>query len=141
MSERADYQGVELQHLPEDRCRARVKLGRKLGARLHQTYIGVADGPWSPLSELQCAARATIQALERAFGIEQGVLTLMNIKTVESFECPAVIVAVMAHEGPLSQRLVGFCEVTSNPSDAACKAVLNSTNRYLRFRYSSNRPT
>jgi len=141
MSARAEFQGVEIQHLPEDRCRARVRLGRKLSARLQQTYVGVAEGAWSPLEELRCTARATLQALERSFQLSEGTLTLLDIKTVESFDCPAVIVAVDAHDEQLRQRFVGFCEVRSDAATAAARSVLNATNRLLHFRYSAGDPT
>jgi hypothetical protein len=133
-SERAEFQRVEIQHLPDERCRVRVTLGRQLGPNLYQTYVGKAESTWSPVGELRCAADAALKALEHSFGVSEGTFTTLDIKTVESFDRPAVIVAISAVHGNVNQRLVGFCEVQEDPKLAAAKAALNGTNRFVAFR-------
>ena len=109
-------------------------MGRQLGPSLCQTYVGKAESAWSPVGELRCAAEAALKALERSFGVAEGTFTMLDIKTVESFDCPAVIVAIAAVHGNVSQRLVGFCEVQEDPKLAAAKAALNGTNRFVAYR-------
>ncbi len=134
-SGRAQLRGVELERLPNGRCVIRVKLGRKLGTKLQQTYIGKFEGDCSPSSEMRCAAEATLQALQRAYGAAVDTFTFMDIKTVESFDRLAVIVAISArHEGE-TWRLVGFCEVAEDLRTGVAKAVCNSLNRFLNLTF------
>lgn len=127
-------QRIEIQHLPDERCRVRVTLGRQLGPNLRQTFVGKGESVWSPINELRCAADAALKALERSFGVAEGTFATLDIKTVESFDRPAVIVAISAVHGDLNQRLVGFCEVQEDPKLAAAKAALNGTNRFVAYR-------
>ncbi len=111
-SARAQLRGVEMERLPNGRCVTRVKMGRKLSTKLQQTYIGKSEGDCLPASEMRCAAEATLQALQRAYAAAAEMFTLMDVKTVESFETLAVIVAIAArHEGE-SLRLLGFCAMS-----------------------------
>lgn len=131
-SARAQLQEVTFERLEDGaRCVVRVKMGRQLTAALQQTYLGKAEGECSPSNEMVLAAKATLEALERTYGAEAGVFTFGDIKTVESFERLAVIVAIhVEHEsGPL--RLVGFCEVDVKLTTAVAKAVCNALNRFL----------
>jgi hypothetical protein len=136
-SARAALEQVEIEHLAEDRCRVRVTLARQLGLRLRQSYVGRAEGDWSPLGELRCTAQAALLALERTFAAPAETFALLDIKTVESFDCPGVIVAIGARFGDATQRLVGFCEVADDPRAAAAKAALNATNRFVGYRLAS----
>jgi len=130
-SGRAQLRGVELERLPNGRCVIRVKLGRSLGTKLQQTYIGKSEGDCSPSGEMRLAAEATLQALQRAYAAAVDTFTLMDIKTVESFDKMAVIVAISArHEGE-AWRLVGFCEVSEDLRTGVAKAVCSSLNRFL----------
>jgi hypothetical protein len=135
-SERAEFLSADMEHLPGERCGITVTLGRELGPTLKQTYVGKAEGPWSPMGELKCTAEAALRALERSFSVEDGTFAVLGLKTVESFDCPAVLVAMSAQvkqsQKPLA-RLVGFCEVGEDPKVAAAKAALNGTNRYVGY--------
>ena len=128
---RAQLKEVGLERLDDGNCLVRVEMVHKLSAALHQKYIGKAKGEFSPASVMRCAAEATLQALERAFHTKEGDLTFVDIKDVESFDKPAVIVAVNArHEGK-TWRLVGFCEVVKDVKTTAAMAVCNALNRFL----------
>ena len=130
-SGRAQLQGVELERLPNGRCVIRVKMGRKLSTKLQQTYVGKSEGDCSPASELRCAAEATLQALQRTYAAAVDMFTLLDVKTVESFDKLAVIVAIAAdHEGE-TRRLVGFCEVSGELRTGVAEAVCNGLNRFL----------
>ncbi len=131
---RAQLKAVAVEHLPGEQCRARVTLARRLGAHLDQTFVGLADGEWSPAGELRCAAAAALKALERSFGTAEGTFTAVDVKTVESFDCPAVIIAVRAEHAGETHRFTGFCEVRGDPPLAAAKAALNGTNRFVSYR-------
>ncbi len=132
-SVRAALEGVEIEHLADERCCVRVTLARHLGAHLRQRFVGKAEGEWSPLGELRCAATASLQALERTFGVRRGTFAVEGIKTVESFDCPAVVVAIQTQHDEETYRFVGFCEVRGNPVEAAAKAALSATNRFVAW--------
>lgn len=119
--------------LEGDQCRARVKLGRNLGPRLKQSFAGQHEGPWSPLGEMQCTAFATLAAIRRAYNVPEDAFQLLGIKTIESFEQPAILVRLHATAGPYSQELVGFCEVRADIPTTIAKAVLNGLNRFIQF--------
>jgi len=135
-SGRAEFISADLEQLPDERCRVTVKLGRQLGSSLKQTYVGKAEGPLFPLGEVRCSAEAALRALERSFGVEAGTFSVIQLKTVQSFDCLAVLVAMSVEpkqsEGP-EARLVGFCEIKEDPKVAAAKAALNGTNRYVGY--------
>jgi len=80
---------------------------------------------------MRCAAEATLQALQRAYAAEVDTFPFLDIKTVESFDRLAVIVAIAArHEGK-TRRLVGFCEITEDLRTGVARAVWNGLNRFL----------
>ncbi len=80
---------------------------------------------------MRCAAEATLQAFQRAYGAAVDKFTFLDVKTVESFDKLAVIVAMAArHEGK-TRRLVGFCEITENLRTDVARAVCNGLNRFL----------
>ncbi len=134
-SGRVQLQGVELERLPSGRCMTRVKLGRKLSTKLRQTYIGKFEGDCSPSSEMRCAAEATLRALQRAYATAADTFTFLDIKTVESFDRMAVLVAINArHEGE-TWRLVGFCEISEDLRTDVAKAVCNGLNRFLSIAF------
>jgi hypothetical protein len=128
---RAQLKDVGLERLDDGSCLVRVEMVHKLSSKLHQTYVGKALGECSPSGELRCAAEATLLALARAYNAKKSDLTFVDIKTVESFDKLAVIVAVNARHDGKTWRLVGFCEVIKNLRTAAAKAVCNSLNRFL----------
>ena len=134
-SGRAQLRGVEMERLPNGRCVTRVKLGRKLSTKLQQTYIGKSEGDCLPASEMRCAAEATLQALQRAYAAAVDTFPFLDVKTVESFDRLAVIVAIAArHEGE-TWRLVGFCEISEDLRTDIAKAVCNGLNRFLSLAF------
>ncbi len=134
-SGRAQLRGVELERLPNGQCVTRVKFGRKLSARLQQAYIGESEGDCSPSSGMRCAAEATVQALQHAYGTAADTFTLLDIKTVESFDRLAVIVAIGARHRGKTWRLLGFCEVSEDLKTDVARAVCNGLNRFLTLTF------
>ncbi len=134
-SRRAQLRGVELERLPNGRCVARVKLVRQLSTKLQQAYIGKFEGDCSPSNEMRCAAEATLQALQLAYGAAVDTFTFLDIKTVESFDRLAVIVAIAVRHEEETWRLVGFCEISEDLSTDVAKAVCNCLNRFLSLAF------
>ena len=134
-SGRAQLRGVEQERLPNGRCVTRVKFGRKLSTRLQQAYMGESEGDCSPSSGMRCAAEATVQALQRAYGTAPDTITFLDIKTVESFDRLAVIVAIAVRHEEETWRLVGFCEISEDLSTDVAKAVCNCLNRFLSLAF------
>ena len=134
-SGRAQLRGVELERLPNGRCLTRVKFGRKLSAKLQQAYFGESEGDCSPSSGMRCAAEATVQALQRAYGTAPDTITFLDIKTVESFDRLAVIVAIAARHEEKTWRLLGFCEVSEDLRIDVARAVCNGLNRFLTLTF------
>ena len=126
-----------MERLPSGPCVTRVKFGRKLSAKLQQSYMGKFEGNCSPSSQIRCVAEAALQALQRAYEAAVDTFTLLDVKTVESFDkTQAVLVAITTnHEGE-TQRLVGFCEVTKDVRTAVAKAVCSGLNRFLSHAFS-----
>ncbi len=134
-SARVQLRSVELERLPNGRCVTRVKLGRKLSTKLQQTYSGKVEGDCSPSSEMRCAAEATLQALQHAYAAAVDTFTFLDVKTVESFDRMAVIVAIAARHEEETSRLVGFCEISEDLRTGVAKAVCSGLNRFLSLAF------
>jgi hypothetical protein len=135
---RAQLKSVDLERLDGGECLVRVEMVHQLSSLLHQTYVGKARGECTTSDEMRCAAEATLQALERAYGATRGAFSLKGVKTVESFERLAVLVAVGTSHAGKAIRLVGFCEIVQHLRDAASKATCNALNRFLSMAYPSS---
>lgn len=93
----------------------------QVGARRH---AGVERGGLDPLSQISCAARATLSALRQAVPGAPG-LELKKVEVFEAFESVGVIVAVRVTEGDQESTLVGMCPNAGNDMmRAAAAAVL-----------------
>ncbi len=80
-------------------------------------------------------AEATLQALQRAYAAEVDTFSFLDIKTAESFDRLAVIVAIAPrHEGE-TWRLVGFCKISEDLRTDIAKAVCNGLNRFLSLAF------
>lgn len=100
----------------------------QVGARRH---AGIERGAMDPLSQISCAAKATLAALRQAVP-RAPHLELKKVETFEAFESLGVIVAIRVTDGDQQSTLVGVCPNARNdPLRAAAVAVLNATNRHL----------
>ena len=124
---RVQFVQLEIEPLPSNRCRCSVKPGHN-----GRTYVGTAEGAGSE-GELRAAAEATVDALTSVVGTDGATLKLLNLTTLEVFDTPAVIVALSVHFQGDWLYLVGFSLAEKDPPQAAVKAVLNSTNRFLEL--------
>ena len=116
---------LEVEPLPSDRCRCSVELSHEGNA-----FVGNAEGGGLE-GELWCAAQAAADALGRVAGTSNAVFKLLDLKTVEMFDIPAVIIALSVHYQDDWQYLVGFSLAEDDSPRAAVRAVLNSTNRFF----------
>ncbi len=119
------FANLEVEPLPGDRWRCSVELGHQ-----GSTYVGTAETGESE-GKLRCAAQATADALGRVAGTSNAVFKLLDLKTVEMIDIPAVIIALSVHYQDDWQYLVGFSLAEDDPPRAAVRAVLNSTNRFF----------
>lgn len=128
---RVKFTGLKVERLGNERCRVRAELSRHVGPALRQSYVGKAEGPHTPLGQAQGAAEATLRALERSVGADDGDFKLVGIKAVEAFDGPAVLVDLSIRFHNETRRLVGFGAAGDDAARAAALAVLNGTNRFL----------
>ena len=131
-SDRINFE-LDVRFLPGARVVAQVDLA----FRDKGTYVGKAEGPSSRAGLFECAARATIRALESA--THPTVLKSAADKRVgfelrdviELGELGSVLILLSVSEaaGDRAWKLCGACLVDDEPERAAVKAVLKATNR------------
>jgi hypothetical protein len=96
-----------------------------------RTYTGAGEAAGPEFPELRCAGQAATYALQRIVGREVARFKLLDTKPVKALDATAVVVALaLQHRGD-TKYAVGFCMVKDDPADAAVRAVLNGTNRFL----------
>ena len=116
---------LDVEALGDEGWRGRVELA----GPSQQSYTGTARGDASPTGKLECAARASVDALRQA--LHNNLLKFKDLKVVEAFRGEAVLVSVSLGQGEKTQDLVGFCYAPADSSKAAALAVLNGTNRLM----------
>jgi hypothetical protein len=121
--------GVEVQRgSPGGWVRARVRLERP-GRGF---YIGAAEISDSRFADLQCAAQATLQALEHA--VSDLAVVLFELREAEAFEASGqgvIMVSLTATIGEVNHALVGFSPMIADAATSTARAVLDATNRLL----------
>lgn len=117
-----------LEHLPDDRCRARVIFQRPG----HDLYVGTVERPEADGDGLACVAEAAAQALRQAVPPQDA--SALQVQGVHRFDCfgrEGILVAVAARRNVESRQLTGVSTVNGDPAWAAALAVLHATNRFL----------
>ncbi len=122
---RFQFLGVEIEELPNNRCRAVVTLARPSGER----YEGVAENAGSKSGMLRAAALAMMQAVLLAVGTDSNILKLHAVRAIQAADVPAVIVAFSRQEGNPTHKHAGFCVAEQGWPRAAALAVLSALNR------------
>jgi hypothetical protein len=139
----ADQAQVEFASMASAPLRRRVRFG---GAKRTETrdgrvrieaelewqgekFNGAADGESGTLIELRTAGQAAVQAVEKLTRDELK-LRLIGVKQLRAFDTELVVASLVRTEGE-HQRYVGSVLATSDPTRAACLAVLNAVNRTL----------
>jgi hypothetical protein len=94
------------------------------------TFTGEAEGMENERARMELAARATLEAIAAAEGL-QGLLALEGVKSVSAFDREFAFVAVTARLQRMTALLTGTCEVRESLETAGALAVLDATNRWL----------
>ncbi len=123
---RAKLVRLELKQLGSQHCRATVELEWR-----DQTYVGTADEMGSEPRELRCAATAAVDALGRVVAADGATFELRDLKTIDGFSSPPVIVTVLIHYRDETLHMVGASLAKEDPPEAAVRSVLNATNRFV----------
>jgi hypothetical protein len=118
------FLSTAIQALGPNRCAVKVEMR---GAKA--TYRGSSDGGSTDPEKLQCAARATIDAIKQlGHRIELEAVELVTILGEST-----VALRVRAEYEGEPRKLVGFCVAGNDVLKATVFAVLNATNRFLEI--------
>lgn len=90
------------------------------------------EGPDTPRSRVETAARATVAVIDRL--VERFTLALEGVQVTAAFDRSFVLVGVHAIGGRESKLLVGTAEVRESAEQSAVYAVLDATNRWAAAR-------
>ena len=137
-SDRISFE-LDIRFLPGARLVAQVDLA----FRDRGTYVGKAEGPSSRAGLFECAARATIRALESATHptvLESAADKRVGFElrdVIELGELGSVLILLSVSEagGDRAWKLCGACSVDDGPERAAVKAVLKAANRLFEDDY------
>ncbi len=119
------FLGVEVEELPNNRCRAVVTLARPSGER----YEGVAKDAGSKSGAMRAAVLAMMQAVLLAVGADSDTLELHAVRAIQAGDVPVVIVAFSRREGNATHKHAGSCVAEQGWPRAAALAVLSALNR------------
>jgi len=93
-------------------------------------YVGEAEGPDSSRSRLEVSATAVLRALHKATG-EKAALNLDGVSQVELSGRNLVVAVVNASTHRKAICLTGISRITDSPEEAAVRACLHATNRWV----------
>ena len=94
------------------------------------SFTGEAEGMEHERARMELAARATLEAIAAAEGL-QGLLALEGVQSIPAFGREFAFVAVTARQNRQTAVLTGTCEVQESLETAGALAVLDATNRWL----------
>lgn len=94
------------------------------------SFTGEAEGMEHERARMELAARATLEAIAAAEGM-QGLLALEGVQSIPAFGREFAFVAVTARQQRQTALLTGTCEVQESLETAGALAVLDATNRWL----------
>lgn len=94
------------------------------------SFTGEAEGMEHERARMELAARATLEAIAAAEGM-QGLLALEGVQSIPAFGREFAFVAVTARQHRQTALLTGTCEVQESLETAGALAVLDATNRWL----------
>jgi hypothetical protein len=97
-----------------------------------EEVLGSADAVDNARARLIGAARAAVAALEKV--LTRGTFEVEGVQVVDAFGRRHVLAGVVVAEGRGSRLLMGTCQLTEGPEQAAVLAVLDATNRWFSSR-------
>ena len=125
VGQRLAFDNVKLEHTQKARCVVLVALTESN----KDVQVGSYEGDDTSGRRLECAAKATLQALESA-AQHRVEFHLDLVRSLDSPHCVLVILSVIKPVGERKMQLCGTCLVDAgDPLHAATKAVLQATNR------------
>jgi hypothetical protein len=122
------FDDVEVQ-----RSRSRGVVCRVTLRKGEDSFTGEAEGMENERARIELAARATLEAIAAADGL-QGLLALEGVQSLSAFGREFVFVGVTARLQRMTALLTGTCEVRESLETAGALAVLDATNRWLAGR-------
>lgn len=128
---RLTFDKLRLEHFKQDQCVVLVALTVAGG----DVFFGTRAGEDSPSGQLECAAQATLRALESA-AEHQGGFDLQLIESMSQVNAVVVQVAFSEPAGRQTLQLCGSSFVKDMPLHAAVRAVLQATNRLFETDFS-----
>ena len=111
----------------DDGCRVRVTVS--YAARVIEAEAAMED---APIGYLKAAATATLKAVEETVG-RRFTATLADLDHVNALgkDLVAVLVDIVFEDKNI--QVFGSCPITGPEIDAAVKAALNATNRFVEL--------
>jgi hypothetical protein len=124
-SARLFFEDVEIQ-----RSRAKGVTVRVTLRKGDQSFTGECEGPESPRSRAELAAKGALLAIAQ---MERGPssFVLEGCKFIEAFEREFMFVGISVRVGRENALLTGSCEIKDSPETAIVLAVLDATNRWV----------
>jgi hypothetical protein len=120
------YRSTELTRVSPQLFRCKVTVYSAAGE-----FVGVAEGPEFPGARAEIAARATLDALNKAEG-GNITLGLKGARVLRIFESPMVVVGVYGLNTKATP-LVGACLVDNSVEQSATLATLQAADRWLAW--------
>ena len=124
--ERLRFDYVKAQESPEE-CLVEVALSFA-GRTIQKTATGESD----EIGRLKSAATATLEAVREAVG-NRFDCTLVDLDHVRALGKNLIAVLVDINFQGKDFQVFGSCQITDNLLDAAAKAALNATNRFVEL--------
>jgi hypothetical protein len=124
--ERLRFDYVKIEESPEE-CSVEVALS--LAGRIFQKTV---TGKNDEIGRLKSAALATLEAVTES--VEKRFdCTLADLDHVHALGKNLIAVLVDIHFEDKDFQVFGSCQITGNVMDAAAKAALNATNRFVEL--------
>lgn len=119
------FEDVEIQ-----RSRAKGVTVRVTLRKGDQSFAGECEGPESPRSRAELAARGALLAIAQTERGASGFI-VEGCKVVEAFDREFMFVGISVRVGRENALLTGSCEIKDSPETASVLAVLDATNRWV----------
>jgi len=111
----------------------RLKCGVKVELSFNgSNYSGLWEEADTANNKLRACCKSTLMALE-SYLDGKCIFSLEGVKVINVFDADIVVVNIKAIGSTLFKTLVGSAVIQEDQNRAAVLAILNATNRFLRF--------
>ena len=111
----------------EEKCTIEVSL-----SFAQRTILAMADGSLDDLGRLKATAAATLEGVREAIG-SHFHCTLVDLDHVHALGKNLIAVLVDIDFEDKHAQVFGSCQILSTEMDAAAKAALSATNRFVEL--------